>query len=96
VAESRLSTTLAMYVISGFADVPEADREAFKRGLPEHPRLTRAEPGCHYFEVKPHPKITGRYIVNEAFEDERAYKAHIKRTNRTEWAKITRNLKRSY
>lgn len=85
-----------MYVISGFADVPEADREAFTRALPEHTRLTRAEAGCHYFDVKPHPKIAGRFIVNEAFDDERAYKAHIKRANYPEWAKITRNLKRSY
>lgn len=85
-----------MYIISGFADVPEADREAFSRALPEHTRLTRAEVGCHYFEVKPHPKIAGRYIVNEAFDDERAYKAHIKRANYTEWATITRNIKRAY
>ncbi len=85
-----------MYIISGFADVPEADREAFARALPEHTRLTRAEPGCNYFDVKPHPTISGRYVVNEAFDDERAYKAHIKRANYTEWAKITRNLKRSY
>ena len=85
-----------MFVISGFADVPEADREAFKRGLPEHTRLTRAEPGCHYFEVKPHPKIPGRYVINEVFEDERAYKTHGKRTDHTEWRTITRNLKRSY
>lgn len=85
-----------MFVVSGFADVPEADREAFSRGLPEHTRLTLAELGCHYFEVKPHPKIAGRYIVNEAFDDERAYNAHIKRSNRSEWGKITRNIKRTY
>ena len=82
--------------ISGYADVPASDRADFARALPEHSRLTNAEPGCYYFDVKPHPKIAGRYIVNEVFEDERAYKAHIKRTNYTEWAKITRNLKRSY
>jgi len=85
-----------IFVISGFADVPEADRAAFAKALPEHTRLTEAEAGCLYFRVKPHPKIAGRYLVNEAFEDEAAYKAHIKRTNRTEWAKLTRNIKRSY
>ncbi|WP_409431882.1 putative quinol monooxygenase [Litorimonas sp. RW-G-Af-16] len=85
-----------MFTVSGYADVPEADRAAFAKGLPEHTRLTLAEPGCHFFSVKPHPTILGRYIVNEAFDDEAAYKAHIKRANRSEWAKISRNIKRSY
>lgn len=85
-----------LYVLSGHVDVPEADRAAFAKALPEHTRLTLAEPGCHYFRVTPHPSIAGRYSVNEAFDDERAFKAHLKRSNRTEWAKVTRNIKRHY
>jgi len=83
-------------VISGYVDVPEQDRANFARALPEHSRLTNAEKGCRYFKVKPHPKIEGRYLVNEVFNDEAAYKAHIKRTEKTQWAEVTRNLKRSY
>ena len=85
-----------MKTISGYVDVPEGDRLAFARALPKHSKLTNAEPGCHYFRVKKHPKVAGRYLVNEVFDDEAAYKAHMKRTQKTEWAKITRNIKRSY
>ena len=83
-------------IISGFADVPPEDRADFARALPEHSRLTNAEPGCHYFRVTPHPNIEGRYLVEEAFDDEAAYQAHGIRTHQTEWAQITRNIKRSY
>jgi len=83
-------------IISGFADVPPEDRADFARALPEHSRLTNAEPGCHYFRVTPHPDIEGRYLVEEAFDDEAAYQAHGIRTRQTEWAQITRNIKRSY
>ena len=83
-------------VISGYADVPPEDRADFARALPEHSWLTNAEPGCHYFRVTPHPDIEGRYLVEEAFDDEAAYQAHVDRTLKTEWAQITRNLKRSY
>jgi len=87
---------MKLTIISGYVDVPEADREDFARALPEHARLTNAEKGCQYFKVKAHPKIKGRYLVNEAFDDDAAYKAHMKRTQKTQWHKITRNVKRSY
>ena len=87
---------MALKIISGYVDVPEKDREAFARALPEHSRLTNSEKGCHYFRVKPHPKIKGRYIVNEAFDNEAAYKAHMDRTRKTKWFEVTRNIKRSY
>lgn len=83
-------------IISGYIDVPEADREDFARALPEHSRLTNAEPGCHYFSVSPHPSIEGRYSVEESFEDEAAFQAHMDRTRLTEWFEITRNFRRSY
>ena len=82
--------------ISGFVDVPLEDRADFARTLPEHSRLTNEETGCQYFRVTPHPEITGRYMVEEAFDDEAAYQVHVERTRKTEWAKVTRNLKRSY
>ena len=82
--------------ISGYVDVPPGDRADFALALPEHTRLTNAEPGCHYFRVTPDPKIEGRYEVEESFKDEAAYDLHVQRTAKTKWAKITRNLKRSY
>jgi len=43
--------------ISGYVDVPPADRAAFAQALPEHSRLTNLEIGCHYFRVTPDPVL---------------------------------------
>lgn len=83
-------------IISGYVDVPLADRAGFASALPEHTRLTNNEPGCHYFRVMSDPVIEGRYLVEEAFDDEAAYQAHVERTSKTIWAHVTRNIKRSY
>ena len=82
--------------ISGYVDVPPGDRADFALALPEHTRLTNAEPGCQYFRVTPDPKIEGRYQVEERFDDQAAYDFHAERTAKTKWARITRNIKRSY
>jgi len=83
-------------IISGYVDVPPEDRAEFERALPEHSRLTNLEDGCHYFRVTPEGTIEGRYLVEEAFDGEAAYEVHMVRTRQTEWAHITRNIKRSY
>ena len=85
-----------MKVISGYVDVPQADREAFAQALHEHSRLTNAEVGCHYFRVVAHKTIAGRYHVEEAFDDIEAYNAHMTRTRQTVWAKVTANISRHY
>ena len=82
--------------ISGYVDVPPADRADFALALPEHTRLTNQEPGCRYFRVTPDPIVEGRYVVEEAFDDEAAYQTHMERTAKTKWAQITRNITRSY
>ena len=83
-------------IISGFVDVPEEDRADFDTALPEHHRLTNAEPGCVYFRVTPDSEVAGRYQVEEAFINEAAFQKHIKRTRETNWAHVTRNINRSY
>jgi len=46
--------------LTGHLDVP-ADRFAgIRAALPEHIRLTRAEPGCEVFEVTPSPRDPAR------------------------------------
>lgn len=82
--------------ISGYVDVPLADRADFALALPEHTRLTNMEAGCQYFRVTPDPVIDGRYLVEEAFDDQAAYDVHMERTLKTKWAHITRNITRSY
>lgn len=83
-------------IISGYVDVPEGDQEAFARELPKHAKLTNDEPGCQYFRVTPHSSIYGRYNVEEAFDDEAAYDAHMVRTQKTIWAEVTKNITKSY
>ena len=87
---------MAVKTISGYVDVPEKDQAAFARALPEHSRLTNLESGCLYFRVTPHEKIAGRYKVEEAFDNDAAYTAHVARTQQTEWAAVTRDIVRSY
>jgi len=60
--------------LSGTLTVPETDLAATRATLPEHERLTRAEPGCIKFMVsKIHPGI---FSVDETFRDEAAFAAH--------------------
>ena len=82
--------------ISGYVDVPLGDRADFALALPEHTRLTHQETGCHYFPVTPDPIVEGRYLVEEAFDNQAAYDVHVERTKKTNWAHVTRNIKRSY
>ena len=64
-------------------------------GLPEHIRLTRAEPGCLSFDVVPtgDPLI---WQVDEAFADRASFDAHQARAADTEWAARTKGIVRDY
>ncbi|MGA0542341.1 putative quinol monooxygenase [Neotabrizicola sp. VNH66] len=75
------------------ANAVEADLVATL--LPEHMRLTRAEPGCLSFNVLPtaDPLV---WHVDEAFTDRAAFDAHQARTRASAWHKATAHLKRDY
>ena len=66
-----------------------------ERHLPEHMRLSRAEPGCLSFEVwqTDDPMV---WQVQERFESRAAFEAHQQRTRASGWwaatAAIQRNL----
>nr|WP_281373869.1 antibiotic biosynthesis monooxygenase [Parvularcula dongshanensis] len=70
------------------------DIEAARAALPEHIRLSRAEPGCLAFEVE--EREEGVFFVREAFEDEVAFAAHQARVPGTPWAKATERGERNY
>ena len=72
----------------------EADRVSHL--LPEHIRLTRAEPGCLKFEVFRSHEDPLRFAVSETFRDRESFKAHQARTAETLWAKATRGIPRDY
>lgn len=63
--------------------------------LPEHTRLTREEPGCLSFLVTrtADPLV---WNIEEAFEDEAAYRAHQARARTGAWHSATAHLKRDY
>ena len=62
--------------------------------LPEHIRLTRAEPGCEMFEVTPEGPLVWR--VTERFTDRAAFAAHQSRTQGSEWARQSAGIRRDF
>ena len=85
-----------MIRLRGHIDVPPHRRAAVAAALPEHVRLTRAEPGCLSFEVTPDPNIPGRYNVRESFRSRADFEAHQARTRRSRWATVTAGIPRHY
>ncbi|MDM7930669.1 antibiotic biosynthesis monooxygenase [Tabrizicola sp.] len=63
--------------------------------LPEHIRLSRAEPGCLDFSVTP---ATAPLIweLDETFTDRAAFEAHQTRTRASEWFRATAHLARDF
>lgn len=63
--------------------------------LPEHVRLTRAEPGCRRFDV-----VLGEdgrtWQVDELFDEPGAFHAHQARAASSAWGRATAHLQRRY
>jgi quinol monooxygenase YgiN len=75
------------------ATVAEAD--IIRQFLPEHIRLSRAEPGCLTFNVDPtdDPLV---WRLDESFADKAAFKAHGDRTRSSPWFAATAGLARDF
>jgi quinol monooxygenase YgiN len=63
--------------------------------LPEHIRLTRAEPGCLSFEVRQSadPLVLD---VAEVFSSRAAFEAHQARAAASAWGQATKGIERRY
>ncbi|MCB2130069.1 MAG: antibiotic biosynthesis monooxygenase [Rhodobacteraceae bacterium] len=84
-------------ILNGFLicrSLEEADR--ISHLLPDHIRLTRAEPGCLRFEVLRSHSDPTRFAVSEAFRDREAFEAHQARAAVTPWARATKGIPRDY
>lgn len=82
--------------LSGFLRCASAeDAEIVKRHLPDHIRLTRAEPGCLSFEVlqTDDPLL---WRVDELFADRAAFDFHQQRTRASAWFTATSTIPRDY
>jgi quinol monooxygenase YgiN len=83
-------------VLTGHIQVPPERIADIRAALPEHIRLTRAEPGCLSFSVTEHPTIPGRFDVAEKFTDAAAFDAHQARAGASDWARISAGIPRDY
>jgi len=82
--------------LSGHMDVPPERMDAVLSAVSDHISLTRAEEGCHSFEVTPCSDVQGRFLVNETFKSRAAFDHHQTRTSTSPWATITAGLPRDY
>lgn len=71
------------------------DAALVARLLPEHIRLTRAEPGCLGFTVTPLPDGLS-WAVDERFSDRPAFTAHQARAAGSAWGRETAHVARDY
>ncbi len=72
-----------------------AEAAVVREHLPRHAELTRAEPGCLLFEVRP----TGDDLVwrvDETFASQDAFAAHQARTRASAWGHATAAIARRY
>ena len=86
----------AEVILTGFIEIPAAERPAILPLLAEHVRITRAEPGCLAFEVVESLERPGWLAVAERFRDAAAFEAHQARAAASEWGAATRHLRRDY
>lgn len=84
-------------VLTGFLicrSLEEADRVAAL--LPEHIRLTRAEPGCLAFEVVRSMADPVRFAVREIYSGSADFEAHQARVAASPWGRSTKGIPRDY
>ncbi|MEY8842971.1 putative quinol monooxygenase [Cribrihabitans sp. XS_ASV171] len=82
--------------LTGTLTVPPERMSEVRAALPEHVRLTRAEPGCLSFAVTERDDAPGVFDVAERFADRAAFDAHQARATASAWADVTRGLPRNY
>ena len=80
--------------LRGTLTCPPERLAAVRAALPDHVRLTRAEPGCLSFEVT--ETAAGTFVVAECFTDRDAFEAHQERTRASHWATVTEGCARDY
>ncbi|MDP3342662.1 putative quinol monooxygenase [Frigidibacter sp.] len=72
-----------------------AESETVAQYLPEHVRLTLAEPGCVRFSIEQteDPLV---WSVNETFVDAAAFAAHQARNRASDWFRATIGIQRDF
>jgi quinol monooxygenase YgiN len=83
-------------VLTGYIDIPIEEVDLVTAALEDHKKLTRAEPGCLKFNVRPDKELLGRFIVYEKFASQEAFDAHQARAQASDWGRISANVERNY
>ncbi len=73
----------------------EEQASTVRNHLPEHARLSRAEPGCLRFEVNA-TKDPLIWEVSESFASREAFDAHQARVAASVWGAATAGIRREY
>jgi len=73
-----------------------ADLALVLAALPEHVRLTRAEPGCLEFRVEQDADAPQVFHVRERFRDQAAFDAHQARARASDWGRLSAHIPRDY
>ncbi|KMK66888.1 putative quinol monooxygenase [Puniceibacterium sp. IMCC21224] len=80
--------------LTGTLTCPDEDIAVVRAALPDHIRLTRAEPGCLSFDII--ETVPGTYKVDEIFANRAAFEAHQTRTRASDWYRITGQMARDF
>ncbi len=82
--------------VTGYLRATADDAALIARLLPDHIRLSRAEPGCLKFNVLPSETIPHALELDEAFADRAAFEAHQARTRASAWGQETTHITRDF
>jgi len=80
--------------LTGTLTCASEEAETVRAALPEHIRLSRAEPGCLSFDVT--ETAPGVFTVAERFADRTAFNAHQTRTRASAWWQATGHMPREF
>ncbi len=83
--------------VTGFMicrSLEESDRVA--AALPDHIRLSLAEPGCLAFEVLRSTADPCRFAVRQYYRSPEDYDAHLARSRESGWWKLTGHVPRDF
>ncbi|MBE9635465.1 putative quinol monooxygenase [Salipiger mangrovisoli] len=80
--------------LTGRMTAPAERCAEVRAAMEEHIRLSRAEQGCLYFELR--ETESGVFEVSELFQNRAAFDAHQTRTRGSAWFRVTGDLPRDY
>lgn len=83
-------------ILNGTIIMPLDQQAKLRPLLEEHTALTRAEPGCLFFEVTQDQADPARFTVSERFADQAALAFHEMRGAASAWGPAARHLQREF